>query len=97
VSYLFGNAKELSIVGKLLWISTRKVPFYVFFLSQGTVNGAGSGTFPSKGQAKVTLHIDENAVTFAVDDVKQEGSWPLPEEVFLLCDPYHTGSTVLLS
>jgi len=71
-----------------------KFPF-MYFVNQGTVNGASG--FPSKTQAKVTLFIEDNAVTFSVDDVKQVGSWKIPEEVYLLCDPYHTGSTVLLS
>jgi len=90
-----GIQKSFPSLGNYYASQQGKFPF-MYFVSQGQVNG-NSGGFPSKGTARVTLYIEENMVTFAVDDVKQTGSWPLPEEVFLLCDPYHTGSTVLLS
>jgi len=89
-----GKAKNFPSLGNYYSSQQGNFPF-MYFLSQGTVNGTSG--FPTKAQAKVTLYIEDNNVTFSVDDVKQNGSWALPEEVFLLCDPYHTGSTILLS
>jgi hypothetical protein len=89
-----GTQKSFPSLGNYYASQQGKFPF-MYFLSQGQVNGATG--FPTKSQGKVTLYIEDNHVTFAVDDVKQNGRWTLPEEVFLLCDPYHTGSTVLLS
>lgn len=90
-----GTQKSFPSLGNYYGSQQGKFPF-MYFISQGTVNG-GSGGYPTKSVGKVSLYIEDNAVTFAVDDVRQNGSWPLPEEVFLLCDPYHTGSSVLLS
>jgi hypothetical protein len=91
---VLGTQKSFPSLGNYYGSQQGKFPF-MYFLSQGTVNGTAG--FPSKSTGKVTLYIEDNACGFAVDDVKQVGSWPLPEEVFLLVDPYHTGSTVLLS
>jgi len=89
-----GTQKSYPSLGNYYGSQQGKFPF-MYFISQGQVNGNGS--FPTKSTGKVTLFIEDNAVTFSVDDVKQVGSWPLPEEVFLLCDPYHSGSSVVLS
>jgi len=42
----------------------------------------------------VNLVIERNEVTFSVDGAPQPGKWPLPEEVYLVCDPYHNQSWV---
>jgi hypothetical protein len=89
-----GIQKSFPSLGNYYASQGGKFPF-MYFLTQGTVNGTSG--FPSKNAGKVTLFIEDNSVTFAVDDVKQSGSWPLPEEVWLLCDPYHSGSTAVLS
>jgi hypothetical protein len=70
-----------------------KFPF-MYHVNQGNVNG--NTGFPCKSVATIELFIDRKAVTFTVDGVKQEGSWTLPDEVYLVVDPYHSGFTVLL-
>jgi len=67
---------------------------FMYHVNQGNVNGKTG--FPAKGVATIELVIENKSVTFSVDGVKQNGVWPLPEEVYLVVDPYHTGSTVLL-
>jgi len=66
----------------------------MYHVNQGNVNGKTG--FPSKSVATIELVIENKSVTFSVDGVKQAGTFPLPEEVYLVCDPYHTGSTILL-
>jgi len=67
---------------------------FMYHVNQGNVNGKTG--FPAKSVATIELVIENKNVTFSVDGVKQIGNWPLPEEVYLVVDPYHSGSTVLL-
>jgi len=68
---------------------------FMYHVNQGSVNGKTG--FPAKGVATIELVIEKKQVTFSVDGVKQEGIWPLNEDVYLVVDPYHVGSTVLIS
>jgi len=70
-----------------------KIPF-MYHVNYGQINNVSG--FPQKSVATVELIIENKAVTVSVDGAKQTGSWNIPEEVYLLVDPYHTGTTVLL-
>jgi hypothetical protein len=93
VHIAFGKQKSFPQLG--YYHSSQNNLFqFMYHVNQGSVNGKTG--FPAKGVATIELFIDKNQLTFTVDGVKQEGSWVLEEESFLVCDPYHTGSTVLL-
>jgi len=88
-----GNQKNFPSLG--YYYSSQQNAFsFMYHVNQGNVNGKTG--FPSKSVATIELYIERKIVTFSVDGVKQEGNWPLPEEVYLVVDPYHSGSTVLL-
>lgn len=44
----------------------------------------------------ITLHFDNNSLSFSVNDIKQKGSWSIPNEVRLLCDIYNTSTTLTI-
>jgi len=63
---------------------------FLYHVGSGKVNSQTG--FPGKSCALVNLVIEKNEVSFSVDGSPQPGRWPLPEEVYLVCDPYHKGS-----
>jgi hypothetical protein len=93
VHIALGTAKSFPSLG-YYYSSQNNLFAFMYHVNQGNVNGKTG--FPCKSVATIELVIEHKAVTFSVDGVKQEQSFPLPEEVFLVVDPYHTGSTVLL-
>jgi len=94
VHIALGSQKSFPQLG-YYYSSQNGVFGFMYHVNQGSVNGKTG--FPAKGVATIELFIERKQVTFTVDGVKQEGSWPLNEEVYLVVDPYHVGSTVLLS
>jgi len=89
-----GNQKSFPQLGHY-YASQNNAFAFMYHANQGSVNGKTG--FATKGVAVVELFIDKREVSFSVDGAKQEGSWVLNEEVYLVCDPYHVGSTVLLA
>jgi len=89
-----GNQKSFPQLGHY-YASQNNAFAFMYHACQGSVNGKTG--FATKGVAVVELFIDKREVSFSVDGAKQEGSWVLNEEVYLVCDPYHVGSTVLLA
>jgi len=65
---------------------------FLYHIGSGKVNSTTG--FPQKASAVIDLVIDKNEVSFSVDGVAQNGKWTLPEEVYLVCDPYHNNSWV---
>ena len=66
--------------------------FYEGF--SGKVNGehkAKRCTTPNVG-VSITFKLDQNSVSFAIDDVSQPGSWLIPELFYIFVDIYHPGS-----
>jgi len=93
VHIALGTQKSFPQLG-YYYSSQNSVFSFMYHVNQGNVNGKTG--FPTKTVAAIELFIEKKQVTFTVDGVKQEGSWPLTEEVYLVVDPYHQGSTVLL-
>jgi len=93
VHICLGSQKSLPSLG-YYYSSQQSLMAFMYHVNQGNVNGKTG--YPSKSVATIELFIEAKSVTFSVDGVKQPDSWVLPESVFLVVDPYHTGSTVLL-
>ncbi len=63
-----------------------------------TVNSDNcTGHATSKGRTTfVDLHFRANELTFSVDNVLQSGTWPIPDNVYILAVPYYPRNTVTM-
>jgi len=88
-----GSQKFFQSVGNYYASQGGTIPF-MYFPSSGSVNYVSGFTQALEGY--VELKINNRSVTFLVDGHIQTGNWSLPEIVYLLVDPYHSGNTVKL-
>jgi len=88
-----GKNKSFRSLGNGYGSQEDTVPF-MYHVNNGQVNGVGG--FPTGTKSTVRLYIENKKVRFSVNDKMQNGEWALPDVVYLLCDIYHTSSTVTL-